>query len=314
IAGGSLVLLLFLIGIFVTATSEHSMIEERLGKYIEEEAQAAKEKGERSTPVGDWVETKIEKYHWGASIARELARADLKLRTGEYLALMFIVGVGVGALAWYLGGQSVIFGLIGVIIGARLPRMYVKRLQGQRLMRFNDQLADMLNLMVNGLRAGYSTMQAMEAVAKEMPAPICDEFRRVVQEMQLGLPMDRALDNLLRRIPSDDLDLVIAAINVQREVGGNLAEILDTISHTIRERVRIKGEIRVLTAQVVYSGRFLAMMPLFISLALWVLNRPYMMQFFNPETRTIGLIMLTVGAIMIIAGYFVMMRIADIEV
>jgi len=154
----------------------------------------------------------------------------------------------------------------------------------------------------------------MEAVAKEMPAPICDEFRRVVQEMQLGLPMDRALDNLLRRIPSDDLDLVIAAINVQREVGGNLAEILDTISHTIRERVRIKGEIRVLTAQVVYSGRFLAMMPLFISLALWVLNRPYMMQFFNPETRTIGLIMLTVGAIMIIAGYFVMMRIADIEV
>lgn len=314
IAGGSLVLLLFLIGIFVTATSEHSMIEERLGKYIEEEAQAAKEKGERSTPVGDWVETKIEKYHWGASVARELARADLKLRTGEYLALMFIVGVGVGALAWYLGGQSIIFGLIGVIIGATLPRMYVKRLQGQRLMRFNDQLADMLNLMVNGLRAGYSTMQAMEAVAKEMPAPICDEFRRVVQEMQLGLPMDRALDNLLRRIPSDDLDLVIAAINVQREVGGNLAEILDTISHTIRERVRIKGEIRVLTAQVVYSGRFLAMMPLFISLALWVLNRPYMMQFFNPETRTIGLIMLTVGAIMIIAGYFVMMRIADIEV
>lgn len=314
IAGGSLVLLLFLIGIFVTATSEHSMIEERLGKYIEEEAQAAKEKGERSTPVGDWVETKIEKYHWGASIARELARADLKLRTGEYLALMFIVGVGVGALAWYLVGQSIIFGLIGLIIGATLPRMYVKRLQGQRLMRFNDQLADMLNLMVNGLRAGYSTMQAMEAVAKEMPAPICDEFRRVVQEMQLGLPMDRALDNLLRRIPSDDLDLVIAAINVQREVGGNLAEILDTISHTIRERVRIKGEIRVLTAQVVYSGRFLAMMPLFISLALWVLNRPYMMQFFNPETRTIGLIMLTVGAIMIIAGYFVMMRIADIEV
>ncbi|MEN6298521.1 MAG: type II secretion system F family protein, partial [Anaerolineaceae bacterium] len=303
IAGGSLVLLLFLIGIFVTATSEHSMIEERLGKYIEEEAQAAKEKGERSTPVGDWVETKIEKYHWGASIARELARADLKLRTGEYLALMFIVGVGVGALAWYLVGQSIIFGLIGLIIGATLPRMYVKRLQGQRLMRFNDQLADMLNLMVNGLRAGYSTMQAMEAVAKEMPAPICDEFRRVVQEMQLGLPMDRALDNLLRRIPSDDLDLVIAAINVQREVGGNLAEILDTISHTIRERVRIKGEIRVLTAQVVYSGRFLAMMPLFISLALWVLNRPYMMQFFNPETRTIGLIMLTVGAIMIIAGY-----------
>ena len=118
---------------------------------------------------------------------------------------------------------------------------------------FNDQLADMLNLMVNGLRAGYSTMQAMEAVSKELPAPICDEFRRVVQEMQLGVPMEHALDNLLRRIPSDDLDLVVTAINVQREVGGNLAEILDTISYTIRERVRIKGEIATLTAQGMLS-------------------------------------------------------------
>jgi tight adherence protein B len=88
----------------------------------------------------------------------------------------------------------------------------------------------MLNLMVNGLRAGYSTMQAMEAISKELPAPISDEFRRVVQEMQLGVPMETALDNLLRRIPSDDLDFVITAINVQREVGGNLSEILDSIS------------------------------------------------------------------------------------
>jgi tight adherence protein B len=184
----------------------------------------------------------------------------------------------------------------------------------QRLYRFNDQLADMLNLMVNGLRAGYSTMQAMEAVSRELPPPISEEYRRVVQEMQLGIAAERALDNLLRRIPSDDLDLVVAAMNVQREVGGNLAEILDTISHTIRERVRIKGEIRVLTAQVMYSGRFLALMPVIIMLALWVLNRPYMMEFFNPETRVVGLIMLSIGALMIISGYFVMTKIASIEV
>lgn len=157
-------------------------------------------------------------------------------------------------------------------------------------------------------------MQAMEAVSREMPIPISDEFRRVVQEMQLGISMERALDNLLRRIPSDDLDLVVAAMNVQREVGGNLAEILDTISHTIRERVRIKGEIRVLTSQVLYSGRFLAMMPIMIALALFALNRPYMMQFFNPETRLIGIPMLIVGGLMITAGYFVMVRIASIDV
>jgi tight adherence protein B len=204
--------------------------------------------------------------------------------------------------------------MLGVFFGLTLPRLYIKQQQGKRLQRFNDQLADMLNLMVNGLRAGYSTMQAMEAVSRELPAPISDEFRRVVQEMTLGLSMESALANILRRIPSDDLDLVVTAINVQREVGGNLAEILDTISHTIRERVRIKGEIRVLTSQVMYSGRFLSMMPILISLALWVLNRPYMMEFFNPETRVVGLIMLSIGVLMISSGYFVMTRIGKIEV
>ncbi len=109
--------------------------------------------------------------------------------------------------------------------------MYVKMAQRTRLKKFDNQLGDMLNLMVNGLRAGFSTLQAMEAVSRELPAPICDEFRRVVQEMQLGITMDDALEHLLRRINSEDLDLVITAINVQREVGGNLAEILDVISY-----------------------------------------------------------------------------------
>jgi tight adherence protein B len=172
----------------------------------------------------------------------------------------------------------------------------------------------MLNLMVNGLRAGFSTMQAMEAVSSELPAPISDEFHRLVQEMQLGLPMERALSNLYRRIPSDDLDLIIAAINVQRDVGGNLAEVLDTISYTIRERVRIKGEIRVLTSQVMYSGRFLALLPLILSGVLWFVNRSYMMTFFQPNTRICGFIMLGIAALMVAMGYFVMTRIAQIEV
>jgi tight adherence protein B len=227
---------------------------------------------------------------------------------------MALGGIGVSTVSWYFGGQSILFALLGVLVGVSLPRIYVRRQQGKRLIRFNEQLPDMLNLMVNGLRAGYSTMQAMEAVSKEMPAPICDEFRRVVQELQLGLPMEHALENLLRRIPSDDLDLTVTAINVQREVGGNLAEILDTISYTIRERVRIKGEIRVLTSQVVYSGRFLSFMPVVIVLALWFLNRPYMMMFFKEETRLIGIPMLIFGVIMVASGYFVMNKISAIEV
>ena len=132
--------------------------------------------------------------------------------------------------------------------------------------------------------------------------------------MQLGLPMEKSLDNLIRRIPSDDLDLTITAINVQREVGGNLAEILNTISYTIRERVRIKGEIRVLTSQVIYSGRFLSLMPLFIALALWLMNRPYMLLFFAEDTRIIGIPVLVFALLMILAGYYAMNKIAAIEV
>jgi tight adherence protein B len=122
------------------------------------------------------------------------------------------------------------------------------------------------------------------------------------------------MENLYRRIPSEDLDLTITAMNVQREVGGNLAEILDTISYTIRERVRIKGEIRVLTSQVVYSSRFLSSMPFLIAGALWFMNRPYMMMFFKPESRMIGIPVLAVGGFMILGGYLVMGKIADIEV
>lgn len=311
--GGGTALLLFTIGLVVTLTSERSLVEERLGRYIEDEVAIAK-KGERASPVGDWLNVRLEKSNFGDRIARELARADIKLKTGEYLAIMVITGLISAFLMWYMGGRNILFAIVGAVVGTLIPRTYVRRQQTHRLLRFNDQLADMLNLMVNGLRAGYSTMQAMEAISRELPAPISDEFRRVVQEMQIGLAAERALENLLRRIPSDDLDLVVAAMNVQREVGGNLAEILDVISHTIRERVRIKGEIRVLTSQVMYSGRFLAMMPLIIMAALWLLNKPYMMEFFNPETRIVGLIMLSIGAIMIISGYFVMTKIATIDV
>lgn len=315
IFGGGAVVVLLVIGIVITARSERSLVEERLGRYLEAE-QIKEKQVERSSPVGDWLNRRLERSTWGGGIARELARADLKLKPGEYVVVMLISGVGSAVVFWYLMGRDTpipIFPIIGFVVGLYLPRIYVRRQQSQRLIRFSDQLADMLNLMVNGLRAGYSTMQAMEAVSREMPSPISDEFRRVVQEMQLGIPMEQALDNLLRRIPSGDLDLVITAMNVQREVGGNLAEILDTISYTIRERVRIKGEIRVLTSQVLYSGRFLAMMPLIISGVLWVVNRPYMMQFFT-EPKIVGYVALAIATIMVLSGYFVMTRIANIDV
>jgi tight adherence protein B len=311
--GGGLIFLLLLIGVIVSVTSERAFVEERIGRYIEEEP-LPHTKGEKPAIFRDWVDKKVERTSMGGRIGKELARADLKLKPIEYIGLIIISGFGVAVLGWFFGGGSPIFAAVGFIFGMFLPRFYVKRQQSQRLIRFSEQLPDMLNLMVNSLRAGYSVSQAMEAVSKEMPAPISDEFRRVVQEMQLGVTMSQALDNLLRRIPSDDLDLMIAAMNVQREVGGNLAEILDTISYTIRERVRIKGEIRVLTTQVAYSGKFLSLMPVLIALVLWVLNRPYMMMFFEEDTRMIGIPVLIFGALMVLAGAYVMGKISDIEV
>jgi tight adherence protein B len=315
IAGAVISFLMLFVGILISVRSSRSDVEQRLGDIVDQRQIDIEEiKRIKTTPVTDWLNKRVEGSSIGENISKSLARADVKMKPGEFVALMIIASFALGLLTWFIGNKSIIVGLIGVIIGPFLPRMYVNNQQSKRLIRFNEQLADMLNLMVNGLRAGYSTMQAMEAVSKELPPPISDEFYRVVQEMQLGIPMERSLDNLLRRIPSDDLDLVITAINVQREVGGNLAEILDTISYTIRERVRIKGEIRVLTAQVMYSGRFLAMMPLFVIGVLYLINREYIMEFFSPTAGICGYIALGLAAALIVAGYFAMNKLGDIEV
>jgi tight adherence protein B len=302
------------VGVFISATSERALVDERLGKYLEGDTPVKKGRDSGTTALTEWVNKGVEKSSIGEKMARDLARADLKIKPGEYLALFFISIIGVGFIAWIVGGRDIISLIIGAVIGLFLPRMYVRRQQSRRLIRFNEQLADMLNLMVNGLLAGYSTMMAMEAVSKELPPPICDEFRRVVQEMQIGMSMESALANLLRRIPSEDLDFVITAINVQREVGGNLAEILDVITYTIRERVRIKGEIRVLTAQVMVSGKILAIMPIALITVLWFINKEYIMEFFNPERAGCGYIALGVAGGLIIIGYFIMTRISNIEV
>ncbi|MEW6093167.1 MAG: type II secretion system F family protein [Chloroflexota bacterium] len=311
--GGSIAVILLIIGIVLSTSGSRGLVDERLNKYLEEEKKEETPKDSK-TALTDWVNKRVEKSSIGERIARDLARADLKFKPGEYIALYVIAIIGGGMIAYLLGGQILLSAVIGGVIGAFLPRIYVRRQQTKRLLRFNDQLPDMLNLMVNGLRAGFSTLQAMEAVSKELPPPICDEFRRVVQEMQLGIPMEKALANLLRRIPSEDLDFVVTSINVQREVGGNLAEIMDIISYTIRERIRIKGEIRVLTSQVSYSGKILSMMPVFLVIVLYFLNREYILELFTPQNILCGSIALGTAAILIVVGYFVMTKISQIEV
>jgi len=312
---GGIVIVALIIGVVIATRSERDFVDDRMEKYVTTQEEVdERQKALAKTPLTSWLNKRVEKSAFGSKMATDLARADLKIKPGEYIAVIIIAIIGLAGLGYVISGQSIFGALAGGVIGLWYPGQYVKSQQKKRLIKFNDQLADMLNLMVNGLRAGFSTMQAMEAVSRELPPPISDEFMRVVQEMQLGVPMERSLANLLGRIPSDDLDLVITAINVQREVGGNLAEILDTISHTIRERVRVKGEVKVLTTQVMYSGKFLAIMPIGLIVVMYFLNRTYMMNFFNEETRMFGIPILITGAVLIAMGYWMMTRIADIEV
>jgi tight adherence protein B len=323
VGGGLLLIILLTIGIVVSSSSERKLMEQRLGQYLDDGAKSDADQQAEKAALTEWVSKRVAKTSYGERVARELARADLKFKIAEYFALIVISIFLFGMIAFFLGGgfkgggASLISFLIGAVIGFFAPRTYVKSQQSKRLVRFNDQLSDMLNLMVNGLRAGYSTMQALEAVSKELPDPISSEFRRVIQEMQIGIPMEAALDNLLRRIPSENLDFVITAINVQREVGGNLSEILDSISFTIRERVRIKGEIRVLTSQVRASGTLLSIIPLCLTVVLWFINRDYLGTLLDPRAPAYPYCAPAVGFVvlfLITSGYLIMMKIADIEV
>jgi len=322
IGGGVLLIILLIVGVVVSSSSERKLMEQRLGQYLDDDKPNIDQQAEKAA-LTEWVSKRVAKTSYGERVARDLARADLKFKIAEYFALIAISIFLFGMIAFFLGGglkggtTSLISFGIGAIAGFFVPRIYVKNQQSRRLTRFNDQLSDMLNLMVNGLRAGYSTMQALEAISRELPPPISDEFRRVIQEMQIGIPMEVALENLLRRIPSENLDFVITAINVQREVGGNLSEILDSISFTIRERVRIKGEIRVLTSQVRASGTLLSLIPLCLTVVLWFVNKDYLMSFADPRAPFYPYCAPVVGIVVLIqigSGYFVMMKIADIEV
>ena len=296
-------------GIVISYRSRRSLIEERLG--ISEGAAASTEAGGvRLSPLGDALNRALASRGLGADLATQLARADLKITVGEFVAATVILVVLAGGLAFVLR-RDIIITAGACLAGFFAPRFYVGLVRKRRLKAFNNQLADTINLMVNGIRAGYSILQAMEAVSREMGPPVAIEFERVVQEVQLGLTMEHALSNMLRRVPSDDLDMMITAINVQREVGGNLAEVLDSISHTIRERIRIKGDIQALTAYGRGAGNLLSAVPVILSVIIYLVNPDFISLLF---THPCGWIMLGVAGVGIVAGYLIIRKIVDIEV
>ena len=310
---GGLALLLLVIG-GVSSLRGRGTVGQRLEQFAgagEDEKANQAESKKKSTPVADSLNRALAGRKAAENLSTQLARADLKLTPGEFIAVQVMVALVMGVAGQVLGG-TIVLAILLAVIGWFAPRWFLSFRQGKRLNAFNDQLSDALNLMVNGLRSGYSVMQAMESVSKEMPAPMATEFARVVQEVQLGVTFEQGLANMLRRIKSDDLDLLVTAINVQREVGGNLAEILDVISHTIRERVRIKGEVRTLTAQGRYSGYVISLLPIALGLVLFCVNKPYISRMFS--SGWCGWAMVVCSLLMIATGFIAIQKIVNIEV
>ncbi len=179
--------------------------------------------------------------------------------------------------------------LIFFLLGAFAPRWYLKRRQAKRLDNFNKQLPDTITLLANSLRSGSSFLQGMELVTRESGPPLATEFDRVIREMSLGMSLTGALNNLVRRVASEDLELMVTAIVIQTQVGGNLATVLDAIAFTIRERVRITGEIQTLTAMQRYSGYVLMLLPVALGAILFLISPTYMGKMLDKPPEMFGL-------------------------
>jgi tight adherence protein B len=325
-------LAILLIALGIATSGRGTDISARLERYASDRKDASKPASTGQGPISDLIAQSsaisalnrvVEQRDFGANISRELARADLKLKVSEYLFIWAgaIVGIPVGMFIFgffFPALHSPIVLLIGAVVGFFLPRFYVKRRQGGRLNSFNKQLPDTITLLANALRAGSSFLQAIELVVRESRPPISTEFQRVIREVNLGLPFEQALENMVRRVESEDLDLMATAISIQYQVGGNLAEILDSIAYTIRERVRIKGEIRTLTAQQRISGYVVAFLPIGLAGFLFIIAPSFMQPMFDPAVNIggipTGIILIGVGLTMMFIGFMFIRKIVDIEV
>jgi tight adherence protein B len=322
---------IFLIAIGIATSGSGSAVSTRLERYAsgrDGAAAAAAGSGGLSEMISSSVALAqlnrvVERRDFGANLAREIARADLKIKVSEYLAIWAgaIVGLPLLFVVLSLGLPALrnpIALLVAALIGFMLPRFWLGRRKSGRLNAFNKQLPDTITLLANALRAGSSFLQAIELVVRESRPPVSTEFGRVIREVNLGLPFEQALENMVRRVRSDDLELMATAISIQHTVGGNLAEILDSIAYTIRERVRIKGEIKTLTAQQRLSGYVVGFLPIGLAGFLFVAAPNFMEPMFANPPAVLGLpagvVILIFGGFMMFMGFMFIRKIVDIEV
>jgi tight adherence protein B len=326
ITAGLAVLMIFM------ALASGSSVNERLQRYASAVPSEREAKRSNRVSLGEALSSStavtsfnrvLEARDWGANLSRELARADLALKPSEFLAIRAAALLGPPVAMIALSSvvpllDSPLAWIVGLVVGFWLPRFWLGRRKSRRLKAFNSGLADTITLIANALRAGSSFMQAIEMVVRETQPPISTEFARVIREVNLGLPLEQALANMTRRVRSDDLDLMTTAISIHHTVGGNLAEILDSIAFTIRERVRIKGEIRTLTAQQRVSGYVVGFLPIALVGMISVIAPTFLEPLFRrpPELlgMPLGLVVLGFGGFMMLIGFVAIRRIVDIEV
>lgn len=246
----------------------------------------------------------------GRRIELLMQQADWPIRGTEFEAILLLWGGLVGLITFLVTLKGAMFfagALAGILMGLALLGLRIRR----RRKKFTNQLGDMLTMVANALRAGFSFMQAFELISREMDAPMGREVQLVVNEVNLGNTLESALDNMQRRVASPDFELVVTAVLIQRQVGGDLASILDTISETIAERVRMRREVMALTAQGRASGWVLAAIPVALFAILYMMSPSYLSPLIDTEIGR----MFMIGALVLeVIGFFVIQRIVDIKI
>lgn len=290
--------------------SRADRLEEFLGDQARRPAPTTHGLSSSASDLVQGVDKIVRSVSLGEQLAQLLRQADVQTTVTEFLAI-WLFCVGGGALAGYALSGNALAAVLTGLLGAILPYLILRSRQSNRLRAFNGQLQTVLMQLSGSMRAGYGLQQAIDFVAHEMPAPAGKEFATVIRDIRLGRTTMDALEDMLDRVPSDDLQLIVTAIRIHYEVGGNLAEILENVSETIRERVRIKGELRALTAQQRLAGYVLGALPILVFMVLMLLNPAYEARLFSPGPT----LCIPIGAlVMMLSGLLVIRRVVALEV
>ncbi len=266
----------------------------------------------RDQKTGDakWMEPLVARLPHARDLQQLLEQSDAGWRVGTFVLLTFGGAFAFG-LSAFLFTRLLIIAVAAAALGATLPYMYVKRRKAKRLEAFEEAFPESIDLLGRAIRAGHAFSTGLQMVADESPEPLASEFRQVFEEQRFGLALEDTLLGLADRIDLVDMRIFVTAVMIQREVGGNLAEILDNIAHTIRERFTIQRQVRVYTAQGRFTGYLLAALPILLGLVVYSMNREYMSVLFH---EPVGRMMVTMAAILQVMGYFVIRKIIDIDI